>query len=93
MNGSVVWAESSMIPRGGLVQSFSISLNDSQIKALGGDLKSTIIFEAELLALVVAASLWQPLFGGCPTVFYVDNNPQEMLPFRVADVRQLQMTF
>ena len=61
-------------PDGHMVQSFSFSLSDSQIKALGGDQKHTIIFEAELLALVVAASLWQPLFGGCPTVFYVDNN-------------------
>lgn len=61
-------------PAGRLVQSFSFSLSDAQIRALGGDQKKTIIFEAELSALVVAASLWQPLFGGCPTVFYVDNN-------------------
>ena len=73
-NGSVGLGGVIYDPAGCLVQSFSISLNDSQIKAFGGDQKSTIILEAELLALVVAASLWQPLFGGCPTVFYVDNN-------------------
>ncbi len=57
-----------------IFQSFSVSLSESQIHALGGSEKRTIILEAELLALVVALNLWRPLFGGCPTVFYVDNN-------------------
>ena len=61
-------------PCGSIFQFFSVSLNESQIHALGGSDKRTIIFEAELLALVVALNLWRPLFGGCPTAFYVDNN-------------------
>ena len=56
------------------MQSFAGSLSESQICALGGNDKKTIIFEAELLALVVSINLWRPLFGGSPTVFYVDNN-------------------
>ena len=44
------------------------------MKCLGSDSKETIIFEAELLALVVAMSQWSPVFQGCPVVFFVDNN-------------------
>ena len=49
-------------------------LSREHIVSLGGDDKETIIFEAELLAFVVAMSQWAPLFQGCPVVFFVDNN-------------------
>ena len=48
--------------------------SDLHIESLGGQTKDTIIFEAELLALVVAMSEWSHIFQGCPVVFFVDNN-------------------
>ena len=33
-----------------------------------------IIFEAELVAVVVALHLWSNLLSGRPVVFYIDNN-------------------
>ena len=56
------------------LECFSLCLSREHIISLGGDDKETIIFEAELLALVVAMSQWAPLFQGCPVVFFVDNN-------------------
>jgi hypothetical protein len=41
---------------------------------LGGAVKKTIIFEAELLALIVSFVLWRNLVCNSPVVFYVDNN-------------------
>ena len=55
------------------IEFFSMCLSREHIVSLGGDDKETIIFEAELLALVVAMSQWAPLFEGCPVLF-VDNN-------------------
>ena len=60
-------------------------LSREHIVSLGGNAKETKIFEAELLALVVATSQWAPLFQGCPVVFFVDNSssrvaPETMLP-------------
>ena len=43
-------------------------LSREHIVSLGGNDEETIIFEAELLALVVAMSQWAPLFQGCPVV-------------------------
>ena len=60
-------------PSGEPVEFFSMSLSDLHIESLGGRTKETIIFEAELLALVVAMSEWSHLFQGCPVVFFVDN--------------------
>ena len=56
------------------VQAFSCCLSQSQIAALGGMVKLTIIFEAELLALIVSFVLWKNLLCNSPVVFYVDNN-------------------
>ena len=61
-------------PAGQPVEFFSLGLSPEQMKCLGSDSKETIIFEAELLALVVAMSQWSPIFQGCPVVFFVDNN-------------------
>ena len=59
---------------GTAVQAFSFSLSASQIDMLGGAVKQTIIFEAELLALIVSFVLWKNLVSNAPVVFYVDNN-------------------
>ena len=61
-------------PDGTPYQAFSLQLGDEEINALGGDRKDTIIFEAELLAVVVAMGLWAPLLQCCPTIFFIDNN-------------------
>ena len=44
------------------------------MNALGVSLKHTIIFEAELLALIVAFVLWKNFVSKSPVVFFVDNN-------------------
>jgi len=59
---------------GAAVQAFSCALSPDQIASLGGFVKKTIIFEAELLALIVSFVLWKNLIGNSPVVFYVDNN-------------------
>eukprot|EP00435_Cladocopium_sp_Y103_P054817 s1566_g18.t1 len=59
---------------GHAVQAFSLCLTQDQIHALGGASKKTIIFEAELLAVIVAFSLWKNLLANSPVVFFVDNN-------------------
>ena len=56
------------------VQAFSFCLSQDQINSLGGLSKKTIIFEAELLALIVAFILWRNILRNSPVVFYVDNN-------------------
>ena len=61
-------------PDGTPYQAFSLSLNETQIETLGGSRKDTIIFEAELLAVVVAMGLWTPLIQCSPTIFFIDNN-------------------
>ena len=52
----------------------SISLTEVDLNILGYPLKSTIIFEAELLALVLCVKLWRKLLCNRPCVMYVDNN-------------------
>ena len=59
---------------GTAVQAFSFCLSEHQINMLGGAVKKTIIFEAELLALIVSFVLWKNLVSNAPIVFYVDNN-------------------
>ena len=59
---------------GKALQAFSYCLTTDQMNALGASLKHTIIFEAELLALVVAFVLWRNIVSKAPVVFYIDNN-------------------
>ena len=59
---------------GSAMQAFSICLTQDQIASLGGLVKKTIIFEAELLALIVSFILWKNLICNSPVVFFVDNN-------------------
>ena len=61
-------------PDGTPYQAFSLSLSETQIETLGGSKKDTIIFEAELLAVVVAMGLWGSLIQCSPTIFFIDNN-------------------
>ena len=61
-------------PDGTPYQAFSLSLSETQIETLGGNKKDTIIFEAELLVVVVAMGLWGALIQCSPTVFFIDNN-------------------
>ena len=61
-------------PDGEPFQFFSQKLTASQIELLGGSRKETIIFETDLLALVVGVSLWEAMLDSAPAVFYIDNN-------------------
>ena len=63
-----------------LVQIFaqpSPDLNYHQLRAsaaLGETVKETIIFKAEVTALICATRQWKGLLSGKPTLFFVDNN-------------------
>ena len=56
------------------VSAFSYCLEPEELELLGFPGKSTIIFEAEMLALIVGFILWKRHLGNRPCVFYVDNN-------------------
>lgn len=59
---------------GQIKQFFSTCLNDSQIEVLGGSKKKTIIFEAELITVIVALRLWLDIIKHSLVVCYIDNN-------------------
>ena len=61
-------------PSGEAVEFFSACLSHEEVCALGGDVKKSIIFEAELLALIVAIHVWSSALEGQLSVFYVNNN-------------------
>ena len=44
------------------------------MSSLGADSKKTIIFEAELLALVLAFAIWKDHLAAVPLICFVDNN-------------------
>ena len=60
--------------KGEQVSAFSFMLRPEDLAALGYPEKSTVIFEAELLALLVSFMLWKKFLKGHPCVAYVDNN-------------------
>ncbi|CAE7037193.1 unnamed protein product [Symbiodinium sp. CCMP2592] len=60
--------------RGDLIGSFSHSLSARHQDLLGAQVQKTIIFPAELLALICGMRLWLSALKGRPTVFFVDNN-------------------
>lgn len=60
--------------RGCQLSSFSVSLLPTDLLALGYPEKSTVIFEAELLALLVALIVWRKQLRQRPCVAYIDNN-------------------
>ena len=61
-------------PNGTKVDFFSIALDKDQMEVLGAGLKKTIIFEAELLAVVVAFSAWRKIISSMSLLCFVDNN-------------------
>lgn len=56
------------------VSFFSVCLDISQLNLLGYPGKKTVIFEAELMALLLGVMLWSKALHGKPVVCYVDNN-------------------
>ena len=60
--------------QGALLEYFSYQLTESEMNALGAETKKTIIFEAELLAVVVATSRWATTLKHKPIVYCIDNN-------------------
>ena len=56
------------------VAAISVPLTFSDLKILGYPEKSTVIFEAELLALVLCVKIWKKALCNKPCVMYVDNN-------------------
>ena len=61
-------------PLGCKVAFFSVELSMEQRHALGSECKKTIIFEAELLAMVLAFSVWKSALGSSSIICFVDNN-------------------
>ena len=61
-------------PAGCQVAAFSCSIDFDALSLLGYPEKSTVIFEAELLALLVGLTLWKEELRNRPCVCYVDNN-------------------
>ena len=53
---------------------FLVKLTDKQISLLGGDVKKTIIFEAEMVALILGPKLWSSFVAHAIAVRFVDNN-------------------
>jgi hypothetical protein len=53
---------------------FSTCLNEHQMAALGAKSKRSIIFEAEMLAMILAIKVWQPFIGHKPVLVFIDNN-------------------
>lgn len=60
--------------QGILLEFFSCSLSDEEMKKLGSESKKSIIFEAELLALIVAMYRWSSVLKSASCVCYIDNN-------------------
>ena len=56
------------------VAAFSYCLSSEELGTLGYPGKSTVIFEAEMLALLVGFVLWKRRLRNRPCVFYIDNN-------------------
>lgn len=61
-------------PDGKQVAAFSFALDFNHLKVLGYPRKKTVIFEAELLALIVAMKLWSVFIAQQPCMFFIDNN-------------------
>ena len=61
-------------PTGATLSFFSVCLSKSQRDLLGAKLKRTMIFEAELLALVLAFAVWRDRLDAVPLICFIDNN-------------------
>lgn len=60
--------------KGEVVSAFSLCLDGPELKALGFPGKKTVIFEGELLAIIVALKLWEDKIRNSPCLIFVDNN-------------------
>ena len=60
--------------QGTQMAAFSCKLGLDALEVLGYPEKSTVIFEAELLALLVGMAIWKKKLRNRPCVCYVDNN-------------------
>ena len=60
--------------RGRAVQYFSLCLSDEQIGNLGGSSKKKIIFEAEMVAVILAILLWMERIRNAMVLCFIDNN-------------------
>ena len=56
-------------PSGAQVSAFSITLDSELLHGLGHPPKKTVIFEAELLAVVLSLHLWESRLSSAPCVF------------------------
>ena len=61
-------------PDGCQVSAFSIVLGFDSLRRLGFPSKKTVIFEAELVALILGMHLWSSHLSQVPCVFFIDNN-------------------
>lgn len=61
-------------PNGKQVAAFSFVLDFKRLEALGCPRMKTVIFEAELLALIVAMRLWSRHIAHQSCMFFIDNN-------------------
>lgn len=59
---------------GAVVAVFSLFLDRRSITALGGDKKETVIFEAELLALIISFYVFREWIDSNQVVIFIDNN-------------------
>ena len=60
---------------GKALRHFSYCLDKNDLAVLGfPDHKQTVIFEAELIAVIVAVKLWKDDLLDRPVVIFVDNN-------------------
>jgi len=61
-------------PSGEQISAISFCLDMSDLERLGYPSRSTVIFEAELLALIVCFKIWRKHLRHRPCVMYIDNN-------------------
>lgn len=61
-------------PWGNQLSALKFGLNNEDLQTLGFPGKSTVIFEAELLALLVCFTVWKKQLHNRPCVFFIDNN-------------------
>ena len=61
-------------PDGKQISAFSLVLDFNQLELLGYPEKKTVIFEAELVAVLLAMKLWPSKIAHKPCMFFIDNN-------------------
>ena len=64
---------------GRAAQYFSLCLSDEQIGDLGGSSKKTIIFEAEMVAVILAIRLWMERIRHAMVICFIENNSARVI--------------